>query len=140
MKTFSKFAVVALAIALLAIAFTAPAVSEDAPEDVAVSAVRIDLQPPAEAAGSPPPDCEVSWRAVRLKCKEGAVGSASGRYGGSDFVVTCENPRTRICASSTFYEYEIEGIGPSGMIVRCSDSGYAFLVNASCGPFRLIIN
>jgi hypothetical protein len=111
-------------------------------------AAAVDLSPAEVVSNTsmkaigPPPTCETSWRAVRLHCRRGSQGSATGQYGGTDFFLACNGNRvtTSICTSGSDYQYIMEGQPPSGPVVRCANSGSAVQVNASCGDLHLTIN
>jgi len=112
------------------------------------SATAVDLSP-AEVvsdtsmkAVAAPPDCGGSWRAVRLHCRRGFQGAASGEYGGTQFFLVCSGDRvtTSVCTAGSDYRYIMEGQSPDGAVVRCADSGSGVQVNASCGGLHLTIN
>lgn len=146
MTTRKRTAIVAL-LAALAL-FAAPAGSAE-PSD----RQEMDVKHPAAPVGpestdrgkteptaSAPPECDLSWRAVRLKCKPNAEGLVTGNYGGTDFFLVCGDATERICSSDNSFRYIMEGGVPGGPQVRCADSGDDVQVNAFCGPLHLIIN
>ena len=63
------------------------------------SAPAVDLSPAEVVSDTPmesisaPPDCPGSWRAVRLHCRGGSQGVATGFYGGTDFFLVCNGDR-----------------------------------------------
>jgi hypothetical protein len=97
-------------------------------------------EPQVEPAASAPPECDLSWRAVRLKCKPGAEGLVTGIYGGTDFFLVCGDPTEKICVSGNSFRYLMEGGVSGGPQVRCALSGDDVQVNEFCGPLHLIIN
>jgi hypothetical protein len=112
------------------------------------SVLAVDLLPAKDEtdtsmqAIAAPPDCGGSWRAVRLHCRGGSQGAATGSYGGSDFFLICNGDRvtTNICTSGDDYRYIMEGQFQGGSVVRCANSGSAVQVNESCGRLHLTIN
>ena len=112
------------------------------------SAPAVDLSPAEVVSDTPmesisaPPDCPGSWRAVRLHCRGGSQGVATGFYGGTDFFLVCNGDRvtTLICTTGNDYRYIMEGQTPGGPIARCANSGSAVQVNESCGRLHLTIN
>ena len=112
------------------------------------SAPAVDLSPAEVVPETPmtataaPPDCSGSWRAVRLHCRGGSQGVATGVYGGTDFFLVCNGDRvtTSICTTGNDYRYIMEGQTPGGPIARCAGSGSSVQVNEFCGGLHLTIN
>jgi hypothetical protein len=146
MTTRNRFATVTLVTMLALIA--APAWSDDAgarPEVdselmTAPAEPSLTEEPQVDPQASAPPECDASWRAVRLKCKPGAEGLVTGIYGGTDFFLICGDGTERICVSDNSFRYLMEGGVPGGPQVRCALSGDDVQVNEFCGPLHLIIN